>query len=212
MSKLTVAGLSSLPQSRSLADNADGTIGLTLRAAVAAIPFVGGSLSVLIESRLAARQSERISLLFNRIAEIERTISNDSKEPFGSLPFSETLLEHATNATLQTSDDKRPLMFANMLFSDADTDPTELMRRLLIDIGTVLTRYEIALLLHICRDEELKPTTEFSKTIFDMHTSGTEFSDVRKFSLGRLSTFGLIGEAREDTEVTSLGLRLLSAI
>lgn len=194
---------------------ADTLPGRSLRAIIAAIPLLGSSISVFVEAHLSARQAERINSLYDRIAEIEQgraTPGNNAQSRAFSAPYSESLLENATNAAARTDDSDRAAVFANILYFEPANDPTEVVRRHLIEICTVLTRYELALLLSLSRLTKNDSPTEFARLLMAMRLNAPDLEEVHTFSLARLATFRLIDGDSSKAEVTTFGRKVLSVI
>lgn len=192
-----------------LAGHADTPAGLTLRAAIASIPFVGGSASLLVEARLSRLQSQRIDVLFQRIAELEGRVASTAQvaQP------SEALLEAAVAAAAATPDQERPRAFANILYLEgAGDDHAEVLRRFLTEVLATLSRYEIALLMSHSTGDEHDPNSQFAKRLLALHSNNPEVEDVRQFAIGRLQTFRLISNDGGRLEITRIGHHLLSAI
>jgi len=192
-----------------LAGHADTPIGLTLRAAIASIPFVGGSASLLVEARLSRLQSQRVDMLFQRIAELEGRAAG----PAQAAQPSEALLEAAVVAAAATPDQERPTAFANILYLEgAGDDHTEVLRRFLTEVLATLSSYEIALLLSHSPGDEHDPNSKFAKRLLALHSNNPEVEDVRQFAIKRLQTFCLVSIDGGRLEVTRIGQHLLSAI
>lgn len=192
-----------------LAGHADTPIGLTLRAAIASVPFVGGSASLLVEARLSRLQSQRVDALFQRIAELESCAAGATQ----AAQPSEALFEAAVAAAAATPDQERPRAFANILYlEEAGDDHAEVLRRFLIEVLATLSRYEIALLMSYSPGDEHDPNSQFAKRLLALHSNNPEVEDVRQFAIDRLQTFRLVSIDGGRLEVTRIGHHLLSAI
>lgn len=196
-----------------IAFHAERPYGLTLRSAIAAIPLVGGSISVLVESQLSARQSGRIDLLFARLSELETRFANLKDSEDRAAHPSESLLEHAVTAAASTPDQERARVFADIVFLEgAGRDRSEVLRRFLIEVMATLTRYEMALLLRYGPVDAATSGTPFAEQLLELHTHNPEVDDVRQFSMQRLATFRLIDRPDGDVQLTPVGKKLLSVI
>ncbi len=188
---------------------ADGAAGLTLRAAIASIPIVGSSASVLLEARLSKRQMDRVEALCLRIAQLEA--STASSEPANGP--SDALVEAAVIASSSTADQERPAAFANILYLEgAGDDRDEVLRRFLLEVLATLSRYEIALLLRHAPNDGDVAKSDFAERLLDLHSRNPEVDEVKQFALGRLETFRLIRIEKGTVDVTKVGRHLLSAI
>jgi hypothetical protein len=187
---------------------ADGAAGLTLRAAIASIPIVGSSVSVIVEAKLSKRQSDRVETLFLRIAALEASaVSSAAHRP------SDALVEAAVMASAGTADQERPAAFANILYlNGAGHDGEEVLRRFLLEVLATLSRYEIALLLRHAPDDGDARKSDFAERMLNVHSRNPEVDEVRQFALGRLETFRLIRIEKGVVDVTKVGRHLLSAV
>lgn len=202
------------PNLPSLVDrHADSRVGLTLRSAIASIPFVGGSLSILVEARLSARQTARIDALYGRIAELEEQWRLLPSQTNATTLPSEGLLEFATAAAASTVDQDRPYVFANILYlQEAGEDRAEILRRFLIEVCASITRYEVALLMRHGPKIESHQSSTFAAQLLTLHAQSPEIDEVREFSLDRLATFRLIDRSGTDIQLTAIGKQLLTVI
>ncbi|MEI9850321.1 MAG: hypothetical protein WDN24_04995 [Sphingomonas sp.] len=171
--------------------HADAPMGLTLRSAIASIPFVGSSISVIVEAKLNERQARRIDALYARLNMLEtRLESGDAHAP--TLPPSEALLEMAARAAATTVDDERPPLFANALYLEGvGDDRSEILRKFLLEVLATLTRYEMALLLRYAPAPPAATRSDFADILLRLHAENPEVATVRDFSLGRLAIFRL---------------------
>jgi hypothetical protein len=165
--------------------------------------------SLLVEARLSRLQSQRIEVLFQRIAELENRAAGEAQ----AAPPSEALLEAAVAAAAATPDQERPRAFANILYLEgAGEDHAEVLRRFLTEVLTTLSRYEIALLVSHSPGNEHDPSSQFAQRLLDLHSNNPEVEDVRQFAIERLQTFRLASIDGGRLEVTRIGRHLLSAI
>ncbi len=181
---------------------ADSLPGLTLRSALAALPFVGSSLSVVVEARLSSRQAARIDALYDRLSKLESTNAS-------TMHYSESLLEHATRNAMQRADDKMPRVFANILAINHSDDPDEVFRLFLLEVTSSLSRYELALLVRLAGDTYHPGASDMAQTLLSIHTHTPDLEDARAFALSRLSVYKLINSAASDAEVTPVGRKLI---
>ncbi|MBO9545431.1 hypothetical protein [Caulobacter sp.] len=197
--------------------HADSPFGVGLRSAIAAIPLVGGCVSVIVESHLSARQGQRVDQLFARIHEIDQQLAflnGAAGDASGAAWFSESLLEQATVAAAATADQDRARVFANILFFGAEggQDQTEIFRKFLIEVCANLTRYELALLLKMDDMLDTEKASEFAKILLDLHVRHPELDEIREFSMSRLFTYRLISAPTADAHLTKVGRHLISVL
>lgn len=184
---------------------------IALRALIAAVPIVGGSVSVFVESRLAANQSKRIDALFTRLHQLE-TQRAQGPTPSREAPFSENLLEHAVRATSKTSDEHRARIIANVLYVYEAGDSDEVLRRQLIDIAEILTPLEIALLMRTADTAQTSSFAGLPEALFRLNVSTPDIAELRTFSLKRLFSYGLVTSADSGGALTNIGRQLMRAI
>lgn len=191
---------------------ADSPAGIGLRAALAAIPFVGGSASIVVETHLSARQSQRVEELCARLAVLDEQLSILAQQGAQQPTYSEGLLEHAAAAAAATADPGRARVFADLLHCiDGTEDPTELIRRFLIDACATLSRYELALLLKL-GEADTASTSDYGRKLLELHTKHPDLDEIRSFSLARLATFRLLTSDAPDGQLTHVGRLLISAV
>lgn len=192
----------------SIESRADSPGGIALRSAVAAVPVLGSSVSVLIESRLSAIQRDRIDSLFKQLSELQQSIAEQNQ----ASSYTESLLEYAALSTLKAQDNYRAKVIANILYYLSDDDPHEVVRRFLIELAATLTQYELALLLNYSNDREGDHTSAFRRLLMEMNSDGNSIEDVRKFSEARLSSYELLNASQDQPSLTPLGEKLLGVL
>src|ERR1700684_1299589 len=198
-------GKSPLPDA--IYDKSDSVLALALRAAVAAIPIVGGSISVLVEAHLSAHRADVINRLFQRISELEQ---KGAGSRLHHTPYSDALLTRAIHSAIASDDPARAPIFANVLYIDPNADPSETVRQYLIEICSTLTRYELALLLSLSRTTiDPTTTTDFARALLQLRLNTPDLEDIHAFALARLANFRLLTDATTKAEVTPLGRKLL---
>lgn len=181
-----------------------------LRALVAAVPFVGGSISVLIESDLSARQSVRLNHLFERVAELQRELSTTLEQK--DLPFSEALLEKAAVRAKGATESFRARILANCLFLDAETDHDEVLRYHIVELASSLTTLELAILLGMDQALAEVASNDLKQHLLKINLGGPTTKDLRDYSRQKLATLGLVTEPGPSARVTRIGQKLTSVL
>ena len=194
-----------------LADKADHIGARVFRSAIAAVPFVGGSISVMVESHLSSLQRKRIDELFSRLSELDSQVEKMSETPAFE-GFSESLLEYAAMSVIRAEDEHRASVVANILHHLRDDDPHEIVRRFLIELATHLTRYELALLLNYSGARRDDQSSAFRQLLMNIHSTASEIDEVRAFSQSRLTFYGLLDVSKNPPSVTAMGEKLLSVL
>lgn len=186
--------------------------GLILRSAIAAVPVLGGSISVIVENRLSEKQTIRIDDLYNRLHELNTQL--EARDGLTAIDeISEPLLEFATRSAIRAHDDHRPKIIANLLFDLDGTDPNEIVRRVLIEIASSLTLYELSILVSYSNSSEIsQKTSTFQKILLNLHLDNPTLSELRGFSQNRLETFKLIVITDGGPVLTQIGHKLVSAL
>ena len=187
--------------------------GLVLRSAIAAVPVLGGSVSVLVENHLSEQQRVRIDHLYTRLSQLEEEMSEVASAKLES-SYSEPLLEYATQNAIQAQDSYRASVIANILYHLRGDDPHEIVRRFLIELAANLTQYELALLMNYSHVDgrDQSDISEFRKQLLEVHADGETINDVRQFSQRRLESYSLLNSAQNRPEATSMGEKLLSVL
>lgn len=179
--------------------------GLALRSLIPLIPFVGGSASVLVEARLSALQARRIDDLYEQLRLLTPK-GGDEGEP----PFSDETLERATRAAAASVEVHRPGILAHLL-SQAEGDPSEQLRRTLIDICGVLSNYELAVILSLSGEANDDATRQALERLVALDVAAPEFEEIRSFAMHRLASYRLISAEDASAYVMPLGRRLVAA-
>lgn len=180
-----------------------------LRALVAAVPVVGGSISLLIEAELSARQSARVSHLFERISEIENDLRAAQQ---GGTVYSEVLLEHAALRVRSSPETFRARVLANCLFIDYEEDAHEIVRHHLIELAVNLTTLELAILLGTSSEIGFEGSSSLREHLHQIDLGDPMTEDLRGYSRQRLEGFGLISSAEPSGKLTRIGEKLSKAL
>ncbi|WP_315785111.1 MULTISPECIES: hypothetical protein [unclassified Bradyrhizobium] len=182
---------------------AESIPGRTLRALIPLVPYVGESISVLVEAQLSAHQGRRIDELFERVAQLENT-----KET----AYSDLLLEKAINIARKVDLPKVPLL-AKILYDAPEQDPSEVIRSHLLDICETLTSYELALLASLSElPNSARPSLDLATTLHEIRLNTPDMKEIHDFSLDRLRLFQLINQSDQKTTLTRLGQKFISII
>jgi hypothetical protein len=181
---------------------ADKPLSKILRSAIAAIPLVGGSISVLVESELTSRQGKRIEILYARLAELEAQHLTAS--------YSENLLEYASARVQHAPDPLHSRIAANLLVFESEHDATEVVRTHLVDIATSLSLFQLALLMQLSnRDNQDLAAT---KKLLELDTTSDHLAPVRAYSIRRLCELSIATKKGEKIVLASMGNKIASAI
>lgn len=182
-----------------------------LRASIAAIPIIGGSISVLVESEISKRQAERVEQLLNRIAEIEASLG---KTEFHFDPAVEDeLLESAVNKAKAATEHFRSRLIANCLFAERDKDPKGIIRRHLIELAGTLTILELAIISSVySRDMLNDQPSEVMKALHKIDLADGETAEIREYAHQRLTQFLLLEAKSDRLLLTKVGELLAGAI
>jgi hypothetical protein len=134
--------------------------------------------------------------------------SSESGSP--DAPFNDDTLELAARAAAASTEAGRPGLIASILHQ-ADGDPSEQIRRILIEICGVLTNYELAVMLSLSGDATSGVVAAALERLVEVDVAAPEFAEIRSFAMHRLLTYRLINASDASAKVTSLGRRLLAA-
>lgn len=182
-----------------------------LRAAVAAIPGVGGSMSVIIESEISKRQSERVELLMERIDELEKSfgrehLSNDEVE--------DELLLRAVLHVRNSTEFSRTRILANCLFIKRSEDADGVLRSHLLELAGTLTVLELAILRSIQENrggQEIQ-SSDLAHALHRIDLADGATAEVREYARGHLKQMLLVDTEGDHEFLTGVGELLASAV
>lgn len=182
-----------------------------LRAAVAAIPGVGGSMSVIIESEISKRQSERVELLMERIEELENSFNR------GHLLNNEVeddLLLRAVLHVRNSTEFSRARLLANCLFVKKSEDADGVLRSHLLELASTLTVLELAILKSIQgrRSGQETQGSELAHALHRIDLADGATAEVREYARGHLKQMLLVDTEGDHEFLTGVGELLASAV
>lgn len=155
---------------------------------ISSIPIAGPVAIELVNRKLQEEQQERLNILHKAIFETIDRLENIHQP-------SEELQSRIIENTLKSDEEWRAQAYANLLFEDNENTP-DIRRKILADMISELKLYDVWILLNIQGNEQkLKEVPNaISDAIYKLETEDKNISELRPYSLNKLSNIGLVAK------------------
>lgn len=183
------------------------------RTIIAAIPYIGSPLTVLIDSKRSglseyrmANLTSQVDILFSRVFELENAVNKEYE-------ISDELLNEAINNISQRSERWKARVSANILCLLGGSDVDGVLRKAYLDITSQLSTFELVVLISYAGDSLENISPEMERHLGIISHEDVRLNDLKQVALSRLISFHLIVSSKGNSySITPIGFKFLEQI